>query len=226
MLKSRHAWLTVLIIIFIDQAFKIWIKTNLEIGDSIKVFGEWFKLHFVENPGMAFGLKFGGIWGKYALTLFRIAAVVAIGYYISNLIRKRASKLQIVCISMIFAGALGNIIDSTFYGVLFDKGTIYNAQLDRWMSYEGIAEMNFGMYSSPFKGCVVDMLYFPMIKGHIPSWSPIWKGEFFMFFRPVFNIADSSITIGVIIWLLFNKSFTRKLESSKLAQEVTTSKQE
>ncbi len=213
MFKNKYAWLTILIVLFLDQVLKIWIKTNLGIGDDIKIFGDWFKLHFVENPGMAFGWKFGGIWGKYVLTLFRIAAVVGIGFYIANLIKKNASKLQIVCISLIFAGALGNIIDSTFYGVLFDKGTTFNAEIGDWLGYQGIAEMNFGAYSSPFKGCVVDMLYFPMIKGHFPSWVPFYGDEFFMFFRPVFNIADSAISVGVCLWLIFNNKFIKHLEN-------------
>lgn len=171
----------------IDQVSKTWVKTNMFIGQDIPVLGEWFILRFIENNGMAFGIEFQGIYGKLFLTLFRIAAVTGIGYFLWKLVKKNATTGAIVSLSLIFAGATGNIIDSIFYGVIYRDIN----------DYEG----------SWFYGQVVDMLYFPVIKGYIPDWSPIWKNEYFIFFRPIFNVADTAISTGVFAIILFQKRF-------------------
>lgn len=178
-----------LIIIFLvllaDQVLKTWIKTNMFLGQEYKVFGEWFIIHFTENNGMAFGLEFGGEFGKLALSLFRVFAVGGIGYGLHYLIQKKYHRGLILNVALIFAGALGNIIDSVFYGVIYK-------------------------YESLFHGRVVDMLYFPIIKGTFPSWFPIWANEPFEFFRPVFNLADAAISVGVIAILIWQKSYFKE----------------
>ncbi len=198
--------LVILLILIVDQIFKVWIKTNFAIGDEMRVFGNWFILHFTENPGMAFGMKFWGIWGKILLGLFRIVAIVAIAWYLHKLVYQNAKTGIVMGVSLILAGAIGNMIDSAFYGFIFDSGTIYNSQLDQWVSYPGISQLNFGGYAGFLKGCVVDMLYFPVVDTVLPTWVPFWGGDHFVFFRPVFNIADSSITTGVLYLLLFHRN--------------------
>ena len=171
------------------------------IGDEHHIFGNWFILHFTENNGMAFGFEFAGKAGKYFLSIFRIIAVSFIAIYISKIIKKDLPIGFIIAVSLIFAGALGNIVDSLFYGLIFDH------------SYYQVASFlpESGAYGSFLQGRVVDMLYFPVIKGHWPSWSPYNPTEQFIFFRPIFNIADSAITIGMFsIILLYRK--TLKLE--------------
>ena len=170
--------------------------------ESISVFGHWFYIHFIENPGMAFGLEFGGDWGKLALSLFRIVAIVLIAVFLYRLIRKNAASGLIISISLILAGAVGNIIDSAFYGILFSESSYFETAS---MFPAG------GGYSSFLHGKVVDMLYFPLIEGRFPQWLPIWGGEHFLFFRPIFNIADSAISIGVFIILLNQKRFFKEL---------------
>jgi signal peptidase II len=193
----------VLSILLIDQVSKIWIKTHLFPGEEIRIF-EWFIIHFTENNGMAFGFEFGGSAGKLFLSIFRIVASFGIGWYLFTLIKKNAHPLMITCFSLIFAGAIGNIIDSAFYGMLF---TSDDAGLSKFLSSEP-------GYSGFLLGRVVDMLYFPIINSHYPSWFPFVGGESFQFFRPVFNIADSSITIGVILFIVFQKKFTLVKEDS------------
>jgi len=184
-------------ILFLDQVFKIWIKTHLYLGQEFHVLGNWFLIHFTENNGMAFGLEFGGTWGKLLLSVFRIALVIGIGWYLVHLVRIKAHRGLIACFSLIFAGAIGNIIDSVFYGVIFSES---NAGIAHLFPAEG-------GYSRVFHGRVVDMLYFPLFEGRFPQWFPFWGGEDFLFFREVFNIADSSITIGVACLLIFQKKF-------------------
>ena len=199
----RKSLITILAVLFIDQLLKIWIKTSFVLGDEIHVAGNWFILHFTENEGMAFGMKFGGPSGKLILSLFRIIAVGFIGYYLWTLIKNAASTGLVICMSLIFAGAIGNIIDSAFYGLIFNE------------SYFNVAQLfpPGGGYASFLHGKVVDMLYFPMISGTYPQWFPFWGGDSFLFFRPVFNIADSSITVGVFILILFqNRFFAKKTE--------------
>ncbi|MEM7550044.1 MAG: lipoprotein signal peptidase [Bacteroidota bacterium] len=179
-----------LIVIVIDQASKLLVHFNMDMGliGEINVLGDWFRLHYLLNPGMAFGLQIQSEYGKMALTLFRIAAIFGIGYYLYQLSKKPTHPGVLWCIALILGGAIGNAIDSTFYGVYLDNAP-YNAPTP-W-----------------FHGQVIDMLYFPLFDGYFPDWFPIWGGEYFQFFRPVFNIADSSIFIGVVTILIFQKKF-------------------
>ncbi len=169
------------------------------LGQEIPVFGEWFEIHFIENPGMAFGIELGGDYGKLALTLFRIVAVFIICFLISQLSRKKAAVSLIFGLSLILAGALGNIIDSIFYGQFFSESSYYLKNPAEFMPEVG--------YAGYFYGKVVDMLHFTFIKGFWPDWVPYLGGSRFEFFRPIFNIADSSITIGILYLLLFQRSF-------------------
>ena len=188
----------IIALLVIDQVVKIWIKTHMMIGDEFSVFGDWFKIHFIENNGMAFGMELGGgKWGKTVLSVFRLIAVVGIAWYLGRLIKEKAPMGVILSFGLIFCGAVGNIIDSVFYGMIFSD------------SYSQVATLfpHGGGYSSFLHGKVVDMLYFPLYEGFLPQWIPIWGGDFFVFFRPVFNLADSNITIGVFILLLFHRKF-------------------
>jgi signal peptidase II len=188
----------IILVLFIDQAVKFHIKTTMTIGQSIPVLGNWFQIRFIENPGMAFGLDIPGQWGKPVLTLFRIIAVAIIGWYLHQLIKKKAHSGLVLCVALILAGASGNIIDSVFYGKIFSESTYFNVA----------AFMPEGRGYAPFLyGKVVDMLYFPVIQGHFPSWFPGRGGDEFIFFRPIFNLADSSISIGIFIILAFQKRF-------------------
>ena len=199
----KKALILVFVILALDQVLKIWIKTTMTLGQEIPVLGNWFILHFTENEGMAFGMTFGGPFGKLILSIFRIIASGIIIYYIWILDRRGASTGLILCFGLILAGALGNILDSAFYGLIFSPS-----------SYHKLAPIfpPEGGYTSFLHGKVVDMLYFPVIDTRLPEWFPIWKGEPFQFFRPVFNIADSSITTGVFILLIFQKKFFPKKE--------------
>ncbi len=192
--KFLIAILTVLLVLTVDQVLKIYIKTHFMIGDQ-KDITSWFKLHFVENEGMAFGWKLGGSSGKLALSLFRIVAVSFIGYYIVKLIRSNESRGLIISMSMIFAGAIGNILDSIFYGKIFSASS--PCDLAQLFPADG-------GYAGVLHGKVVDMLYFPLWEGFLPKWL---GGHYFSFFDPVFNIADSSISIGVFLILLFQRRF-------------------
>ena len=198
----KKAIFTFSFIILIDQISKIWVKTQMLYDESIPVIGSWFYIHFIENPGMAFGLEFGGDWGKLALSLFRIAAIVMIAIFLFKLIRKKAPSGLIISISLILAGAVGNIIDSALYGIIFSESSYFNT------ATVFPAE---GGYSSFLHGKVVDMLYFPLFDGRFPEWLPFWGGDHFLFFRPIFNIADSAISIGVFIILLNQKKFFKQL---------------
>lgn len=196
--RAHIPWLVVLLVLLIDQTSKVIVKTTMTLGQGIPVFQNWFYIYFIENEGMAFGMQFSGEYGKLILSIFRIVAVVFIGWYIHKLILQKAHKGLIVSISMIMAGALGNIIDSAFYGMLFSESTFFTPAT---FLPEG------GGYASLLHGKVVDMLYFPLITADLPSWLPVWGGREFIFFRPVFNFADASITTGVFILLIFQKSF-------------------
>jgi signal peptidase II len=200
----KKAALIVFLILLADQVLKIWIKTHMTLGQEINVAGNWFILHFTENEGMAFGFTFGGSAGKLILSIFRIIAVIFIGYYIYKLRKKSPHPGLLVSFSLIMAGALGNIIDSAFYGLIFNQS-----------SYHTVATLfpPEGGYASFLHGKVVDMLYFPVIHTTMPGWVPVWGGEPFEFFRPVFNIADSSITTGVFLLLIFQKKFFAKKDN-------------
>ncbi len=194
-----------------DQSLKIWVKTNMHYGEHITLIPNWFRLYFIENAGMAWGWKFGGDWGKMALTLFRLVAVVFGIFYIKSIVQKKYHPGFIVCVGLIFAGALGNLIDSLFYGIIFDKGMLIDRLSNDYSGYVGLASPSFKGYASFLHGNVVDMLYVPIIENKIlPSWIPFWGGESFTFFSPIFNIADASISVGVIIILLFQKQFFKK----------------
>jgi signal peptidase II len=199
--KLKHVAFTVLIVLLLDQLLKIYIKTHFSYGEEHNVIGDWFKLHFIENEGMAFGMKFGEHWGKLFLTLFRLVAVAWGFYFIQNtLIKEKYSNGLIFCASLILAGALGNSIDSVFYGKIFTESSFHVAKWTAWG--QGYTDM--------FHGRVVDMLYFPVLKGTYPTWFPIWGGEDFEFFRPVFNIADAAISGGVISIFVFQGKMLSK----------------
>ncbi|PVW15299.1 lipoprotein signal peptidase [Marixanthomonas spongiae] len=193
-MSLKKASLIIILVLLIDQISKVYIKTHFILGEEIHVF-DWFRILFVENEGMAWGAKIPGEYGKLLLTLFRLVAIVGIGYWLWDSVRKNASRILIVSIALIFAGAMGNIIDSVFYGIVFDDS---HNQLATFMPADG-------GYGTLFHGKVVDMLYFPLWKGYLPEWLPFWGGDYFTFFEPVFNVADSSITIGVLLLLLFHK---------------------
>lgn len=203
MKKSVKATIVIALIalvLLLDQSLKIWVKTTMEYGDEISLLGlDWALLHFVENNGMAFGLSLGGDYGKLVLSLFRIVAVGFLAYYIRVLLKSNIGLGLLCSFALILAGALGNIIDSAFYGLIFSESPYHG----------GLAQLfpPNGGYSSFLHGKVVDMLYFPMFQGFFPDWVPVWGGEHFLFFRPVFNIADVSITVGVLSIILFHRSF-------------------
>lgn len=200
-----------LLVLTADQWSKIWVKTHMMLGDDFPVLGEWFYIHFIENKGMAFGMEFGGEWGKIALTLFRIVASFGIGYYLFKVLPKNAHKGLKISVALIFSGAIGNILDSLFYGVIFSDS--FN-QIATFMP-EG------GGYAPALYGWVVDMFWFPLMEGNFPDWLPIWGGEHFMFFRPVFNIADAAISVGIGLVFIFNKQFfpKEKVEEQEVLEE-------
>ncbi len=205
----KRALLVTFLVLLADQALKVWVKTHFFLGEYVPMFGEGGTkayLQFVENDGMAFGLRFGGNMGKLLLTLFRIVAVTVIGVILLRLVRQKREAWLITSLSLIFAGALGNIIDSAFYGLIFDKGTVFNSATGSTMGYQGLAEFGTPGYSSFLHGSVVDMFYFPLWEGRFPQWLPIWGGQHFEFFRPVFNIADAAISVGVAMMIFMRRN--------------------
>ncbi len=201
----KKAIFIILVVLLVDQISKIYIKTNFFYGEEVVVF-DWFRIHFIENNGMAWGAEFGGKTGKLFLTIFRLFAITGIGYWLYSSINKNAHKVLIVAVSLIFAGALGNIIDSVFYGVIFNTPGGFNTAT-------AFAEQPYGEL---FYGKVVDMLYFPMWSGDLPSWIPFLGGKPFTFFNAIFNVADSAISIGVFLLILFNKKAFPKEEEVEL----------
>ncbi len=208
---SLKVFLLIALVLILDQALKFWVKTNMTYGEEIMLLPgmDWARLHFVENNGMAFGYSLGGDYGKLALSLFRILAVSFLIYYIRLLINARVRFSLLASFALILAGAIGNIIDSAFYGLIFSASHFHGDP--------AILFPDNGGYASFLHGKVVDMFYFPMFKGVFPNWIPLWGGEPFLFFKPVFNIADVAISIGVIHILVFNRSFFSALreENSK-----------
>ncbi|MGB1309222.1 MAG: lipoprotein signal peptidase [Oceanihabitans sp.] len=197
----KKSILLIIIILLIDQISKVYIKMHFELGESITVF-KWFKIYFIENDGMAWGTKISDFatfisdrTAKVILTVFRIVAIFGIGYWLYTTTKKQSSRVLILAITLIFAGALGNILDSTFYGVLFSD------------SYQQVASFlpEAGGYDNLLHGRVVDMLYFPIWKGYLPEWLPFIGGDYFTFFEPVFNVADVAISIGFVMLIIFNK---------------------
>src|ERR1700761_3790322 len=180
-------FLTAAIIIIADQLIKVWVRAHMYQGEEIKFLGDRGMLHYTENNGMAFGMELGGDWGKLVLTLFRIVAVLAIAYGMVYLIKHKYHRGLIMNVALIFAGAMGNIIDSTFYGKIYG-------------------------YAPLFHGRVIDMFYFPLVSGVFPAWFPVWGGQDFIFFRPVFNMADAAISVGVILILIFQKHYFKRQE--------------
>ena len=196
---THKSLILIFLVLLADQISKIWVKTNMVLGQEFPVWGNRIIIHFTENNGMAFGYELGGEYGKIILSLFRILAVGGIIWYLFHLREQKAPGGLLLSISLILAGAIGNIIDSVFYGVIFSNSFFEPA----------VAFPPEGGYSSFLHGRVVDMLYFPVIQGQYPDWIPFKGGERFIFFRPVFNIADSAITTGVLITLIFYRKYFR-----------------
>jgi signal peptidase II len=224
-LKIWHVVLIITAIIIVDQVLKIWIKTSYPEGPVMNVLGlKWFQLHFIENPGMAWGWKFGNETGKMILTLFRLAAVIFGTWYLGRIVKQEYRRGFIICAALIYAGALGNLIDSMFYGMIFDKGLHYDPTINDYVRYAGVAQFSSQGYSSFLHGSVVDMLYFPIIKnGTFPHWFPFVGDQKFEFFSPIFNVADASISIGVITLLLFQRRFFKKAKPGEVHPTVETS---
>lgn len=199
-MSLRKAYLLIFLILLIDQVSKIYVKTNFVLGEEVQVFN-WFRIHFIENEGMAWGTKIPGEYGKLILTVFRIFAVFGIGYWLYDSVKKHASSYLVVAIALILAGAAGNILDSVFYGVIFDSS--YNNLATPFASEP---------YGTWFHGLVVDMFYFPIWKGNLPGWIPFFGGKEFEFFNAIFNVADIAISTGVGILLVFNKKAFPKHE--------------
>lgn len=216
MSKLNKAILLVVLVLLVDQVLKIWIKTHMTLGEEFSVIGSWFRIHFVENNGMAFGFEFGGSYGKIFLSLFRLVAIFMIGWYIPKLVKRDLPMGFIACVALIFAGAIGNVIDSAFYGLIFDNSvskvsTLFPAE---------------GGYAPFLHGRVVDMFYFPLISGVYPSWLPVFGGREFEFFRPVFNVADSSISVGIFSILIFYRKLFNKLDENEQIKPEELPKQD
>ncbi len=213
MKRATLATLIVLLVLLVDQSLKIYIKTNFYLNESVLIFGQkWAMLRFIENPGMAFGLEFGGVIGKYILSIFRILLSIFLIYFIRELIKNKESKGFIAAFALIIAGAIGNILDSLYFGLIFSD------------SYHNVATLfpEGGGYAPFLQGKVVDMFYFPMIKTHWPEWMPLVGGNYFEFFRPIFNVADASISVGVFIILLFYRKYFMKPKEDKNAVSTAT----
>jgi signal peptidase II len=210
MSRTTKSIIIILSVLVADQILKFWIKTNLSLGDEIIVFKNWFILHFVENNGMAFGFEFAGEYGKMFLSIFRIIAVIAIGWYLFKLAKQKDIPFGFIAsLALIFSGAIGNIIDSLFYGLIFND------------SYGQVATLfpEGGGYAGFLHGKVVDMFYFPLLSGRYPSWFPFVGGNQFLFFRPVFNIADSAISVGIFSILIFYRKYFNKTDHSETNEE-------
>ncbi len=203
----KKIFIITFLILLLDQCSKIYIKTHFSLYESIEIFS-WFKITFLENLGMAYGINYGGEMGKNILTIFRMVMIGVIGIWLFKSSKNKASNYFIIPISFIFAGALGNLIDSILYGLFFNSGATFSNHY-----YEGISKLNFTGYAPILQGAVVDMLEFPLFSFTIPNWVPVMGGQPFEFFKPIFNVADSAISIGVFILILFhNKAFPKEKE--------------
>lgn len=198
--KALIAIAIILGVLILDQVIKIWVKTTMVMGEEINIIGDRVMLHFTENPGMAFGMELGGSWGKLALSLFRIIAITGLSIYLYKIIKAGENMFYIICISLVIAGATGNLIDSAFYGIIFNE------------SFGQVATMfpEGGGYAPFLYGHVVDMFYCPVIDTHYPDWFPFVGGDRLLFFRPVFNVADSAITVSVFLMIIFYRKVFRK----------------
>lgn len=205
-MKKRTVFLIIALIVIADQVLKIYVKTHFHAGESYSVLGNWFQLYFIENEGMAYGWKFGGEFGKMALTLFRLGAVIFGVFYIRKIIEKKYNRGFIICVGLIFAGALGNLIDSMFYGLIFTNSSLMLFNVAKIFPANG--------YAGFLHGNVVDMLYFPIIHTRLPDWVPFWGGQYFDFFSPIFNLADASISTGIITIFIFQKRFFKTTTSN------------
>ena len=212
----KKAVFIILLVLILDQALKIFVKTTMYLGESHSIFGNWFFIHYIENEGMAFGMRLGGTSGKLLLSIFRIIAVILIGFWLHRIIKQKGNTALIVCVSLIMAGAIGNILDSMFYGLIF------NDPLGITVNQVATLFPKEGGYAGFLHGKVVDMLYFPIIESHFPTWFPFYGGEEFVFFSPIFNIADSSITIGVLMLIIFQrKLFKPRKEINTVSPEIS-----
>lgn len=210
-MKKRTVFFIICLVVIADQVLKIYVKTHFHAGESHAVLGHWFQLYFIENEGMAYGWKFGGEFGKMALTLFRLAAVIFGVFYIKKIIEKKYNRGFIICVALIFAGALGNLIDSMFYGMIFQSSSLMLFNVAKIFPTHG--------YAGFLHGNVVDMLYFPIIHTQFPRWFPVWGGQDFDFFSPIFNLADASISTGIIAIFVFQKRFF-KATSSNIPRQI------
>ncbi len=202
--------LIIFLVLILDQTIKILVKTNMFLGQDIYVLGDWFIIHFTENNGMAFGWEFAGKFGKLGLSVFRILAICAIGWYLFKITKEKEKTGLIISVSLIFAGAIGNIIDSAFYGLIFSESGNFFSQTVASIFPESTS------YGTFLHGRVVDMLYFPIIQGYYPDWFPFLGGRDLVFFRPVFNISDSSISVGVFMLIIFQKRYFTKQEDEEV----------
>jgi signal peptidase II len=215
MKRSYLVTLLILVVLLIDQASKFYIKLNFEYNQDVPIFGSsWARLHFVENEGMAFGITFGWDYGKLALSLFRILLVAGLIWYMRTLMKAGAPFSLLASIGLITAGALGNIIDSAFYGMIFSESPYHGGVAT-------LANLENPAYGSFLHGKVVDMLYFPIKYFDVPEWVPVWGGENMLFFSPIFNVADTAITCGVLSILIFQRSFFKEQEAALAAPDAT-----
>ena len=225
-MKYRNALLIILLVIVADQSLKVFIKTHFSNGDDVKIMGNWARLHFIENEGMAYGMKLSeSVIGKIILSVFRLVAVVFGFYLLRWLVKKDYSNGVIICGSLILAGALGNLLDSMFYGLIFSASPdlCFSGNYDSFAAMQQyhsqscvakIVSAGHG-YGKFLQGRVVDMLYFPLVDTKMPSWVPFWGGKNFVFFEPVFNIADAAISVGVLTLVLFQKKLVHKRTASE-----------